>query len=125
MKKLNFNQKVIVYYWVIAALFILLSCISLLLNEWITIPCVGICALVGFVVTLSLLNQDVNNDDMSKVKLTVSIVIRYLVMAIGLVACAFLVKATMGEEIINKRYIIVAIAALPYFIPSIAIMLVK
>lgn len=126
MKKLNYDQKVIVYYAIIAALFILLSLISLIFSEWIISVGVGICSIIGLIITILLVKGKITGDaDGSKIQFIVFTIVRYILMAVGLIAVAFLIKATMGENIDKHRYIYVAICAIPYFIPTIALMIVK
>lgn len=127
MKKLNYNTRVIINYAIMAVLFVLLSLIALIFNEWVFIICSLICAVCGLFVTMLLVSSDPEDlKEGNRTKLLVSTILRYAIMAIGLVGAALLVRFTMvNDDIENRRYIMVAVAALPYFFPTISLMFTK
>ena len=128
MENTNFDKyikSVMIKYVIFAIFFIGLSFIGLLFNEWILPICVGICSVFGALVTLLLLfgHRDIENN--VKGSYALFTFLRFICMAIGLVVVCLLIKFTMGEEVVKNRYLIAVVSALPYFIPSIAVILTR
>lgn len=120
----KFQLRVIRNYSLICLAFIALSFIGLAFNEWILPITVTICSLLGEVIMLLLLKSNINTES-GKGIFVVYLLIRYALMALGLVAAGFLVKYTMSDPINKKRYFIMIISALPYFATSIALSITK
>lgn len=116
LEKFAKRKSTIITYIVISLFLIALSCISLFFNEWVLIPCVAVCSLFGLFNTLFLISseQDVGATG-PKGTFALFSVFRYISMILGMVISGLLIYLTMGEEIESIRYIMVAIAALPYF----------
>lgn len=118
------RKNTILTYIGISLFLIALSCISLFFNEWVLIPCVAICSLFGLFNTLLLIlsEQDVSSNG-PKGTLALFPILRYISMTLGIVISALLIYLTMGKTIQSIRYIMVAIAALPYFGTTISYLL--
>ena len=126
MDEKKYRKTVMRNYIIICVALVLLSFFSLLFKEWVLPVCMTVCSLFGIVVTFLLLkthSDAVNESDRGK--LTVYMLLRYLCMTIGLVISCFIVKFTMGSEIVKTRYLIVVIAAIPYIATTFAILLTK
>ncbi len=126
MDEKKYRKTVMRNYIIICVALVLLSFFSLLFKEWVLPVCMAVCSLFGVVVTFLLLkthSDAVNESDRGK--LTVYMLLRYLCMTIGLVISCFIVKFTMGSEIVKTRYLMVVIAAIPYIATTFAILLTK
>lgn len=117
---MEYNKRVIKNYILISIIIVALSFVGLFFNEWIVPVTTFICAIFGSGCLALLLKSDPN-----KGNFTIYLVLRYVVMAIGLIASGFIVKYTMPEVIDKNRYFILIASALPYFIPSIALSITK
>lgn len=119
------NKKILITYLIITAIIIALSTISLIFKEGILIACVSICGLCGAgVLLLHLSGKNQINPDGGKGMFALFLLLRYFVMIIGLVISALLIKFTMPVEPNKYRYLMVLIAAIPYFLPAICMMIV-
>ena len=112
-------KKKSIVYGILSIVCILLSLISLAFNEWVLIPSMVITSLFGYLVLFIYYIEGKSTD--TKMYL-VYIFVRYIVMAIGLVICCFLIKFTMGEEIVKQRYLMTLFAAIPYIFPVIVLL---
>ena len=121
----QYNRRVLKNYIIIACIFILLSLISLFFNEWILIINIFICSIFGYLTLVLLIKGgEKASDENSRGSMAVYTIIRYVLMIIGLLISALLIKLTMIDDN-SKRYILVAISAIPYFVPTISLLLTK
>lgn len=126
MDEEKYTKNAIRNYIIIVALLIALSFLGFIFNEWILPICVGICSIFGFLEYYLLLKSrfEVSSDG-TKGRFTIFMIFRYLCMILGIVASCLLVKFTMGEEVNKLRYIIVIVAAIPYVVTTLALLLTK
>ena len=125
-KEISRKSKIILTYWTIAFVLILLSLIALAFNEWVLPIGMIICSLCGFVnMLLLLLSEKAVKIDGVKATFAAYIVLRYIMMGIGMLASALLIYFTMGDVVNKYRYLMVIITSIPYFVPTMSLVLVK
>ncbi len=116
LEKFAKRKSTILTYIIISLFLIALSCVSIFFNEWILIPCVAVCSLFGLINILFLIASEENvGATESNGKFALFSIFRYISMILGMVISGLLIYLTMSEKIELTRYIMIAIAALPYF----------
>lgn len=126
MKNLSYSKKVVIVNGIVCLFLIIASLISLFFQEGILSLCVLICSFISTLNSFLLVKsgEQVTIENTSA-KFLLFTGLRFLLMLIGLVLSAILIFITMPDEVNNTRYILVAIAALPYFVTSIVLSFVK
>ena len=126
LNKLSRTKKLILIYLSIAILLIGLSCFGLLFGEWTVIVGTAICSVFGLInLFLLMLGEKSVTEQGVQARFALFMILRYVSMALGLVLACLLIHFTMGEEVNKLRYISVIVCALPYFAPTISLILVK
>lgn len=125
MKTMSRKTKTILTYWVIVLILLLFSLIGLIFKEWVVLAGMFICGVFGFINLLLLLaSENFVTVDGVKASFASFIFLRYLMMAIGILLSALLIYFTGGGE--NKyRYLLVIIDAIPYFVTTLSLIIVK
>ena len=125
MKNLSYSKKVVIVNGIVCLFLVIASLISLF-QEGILSLCVLICSFISTLNSFLLVKsgEQVTIENTSA-KFLLFTGLRFLLMLIGLVLSAILIFITMPDEVNNTRYILVAIAALPYFVTSIVLSFVK
>ena len=126
MKNLSYSKKVVIVNGIVCLFLVIASLISLFFQEGILSLCVLICSFISTLNSFLLVKsgEQVTIENTSA-KFLLFTGLRFLLMLIGLVLSAILIFITMPDEVNNTRYILVAIAALPYFVTSIVLSFVK
>lgn len=126
IKNLSYTSKVLLAYILSCLVLIALSCFSFLFNEWITPLCVLVCSICGSLNSYLLIKGSSYISANSKQGMFILFTfIRYLMMLIGLISSALIVYFTMGKTVNDLRYLIVAVAALPYLCTSLSLAVFK
>lgn len=123
----KYHKHVLINYCIISCVVIALSFIGLIFfNEWALPVCTAECAIFGLAV-MFLLNKshgEITNES-GKGSFAIYLILRYACMIIGIVIACLIVKYTMGSEVNKMRYVIVLIGAIPYFVPTISLLITK
>ena len=126
LNKLSRTKKLILSYLLIALVLICLSCFGLLFNEWTVIAGTAICSVFGFInLILLMLGEKSVTEQGVQARFALYTLLRYVSMALGLVLACLLIHFTMGDEVNKLRYLSVIVCALPYFAPTISLVIVK
>lgn len=125
MKK-SYTKRIYINYIIINGALIGLSFLGFIFAEKYLPICVSICSLTGLG-CLALLVSSQNNISLQSGKgsFVPFLLLRYLLMIIGLVASALIIRATMGENIEKTRYLLIIVCALPYFSTSLTLLITK
>lgn len=116
------DRRILLINSIICFVFVCLSFIGLIFNEYALIICMLICGLISVVNTFLLLKSGNSKPEEGLgIKFTIFTLLRYILMIIGLVISAVVVYLTMGSEVNKYRYLMVALGALPYLVTPIVL----
>ena len=106
--------------------FVILSCLSFLFNEGILVLSMSICGIVSTINSFLLVKSgDLTSPEGTSIYFILFTAVRFLLMIIGFVSSALLVYFTMGEEVNTFRYLLVALAGVPYIVTPIILSVVR
>ncbi len=125
-KNASYIKKIVLTNIIVCLFLILLSCIGLIFNEWVLILCVSICSIVSCINQFLLVkSEDLTTPETNGVYFIIFTFARYFLMVIGFVLSAVIVYFTMPDVINKTRYIMVAIAGIPYIINPFILAIIK
>lgn len=126
LKKLSYNQRVLVTYAIFCLVAIALSCIGLIFNEWVIICSVATCSVFGFINAFFLLKSSTKSAfESGKSTFLLFTLLRYVLLACGILLSALYVYLTNEGPDDKYRYLFVIVGAIPFFLTSFAIMINK
>ena len=126
IKNITFTKKVVLLNLIICLIITLLSLIGLFFGEWPIIICTLICGLISTINAFLLAKSgNMTTPNGTSLFFLLFTFLRFLLMIIGLVASALIIYFTMGEQINTYRYLIVAIAAIPYIVTPFTLAFIK
>ena len=126
MNKLKAHSKTLLFHIISSIIFIGLSCISLIFNEWIIIVNMALACLLSFANILLFIasKESVTPDGMS-LSFGIFTFARFALMFIGIALSAVFIYLTMPSELNNFRYFTILLTAIPYFMNVFALLLEK
>ena len=126
LKNLPYIKKVVLSHALVCSLLVMLSCVGLIFNEWVLIVSMAICGIISTVNSFLLVKSgDLTSPEGTSVYFIIFTFVRFILMIIGFVASALLVHFTMPDDVNKYRYLLVALAGVPYIITPVILSIVR